>query len=356
MKNVKRAAFFLLTALLAFSIIGMVPVNAQKKVVALDGTFRTLPDGTKAYRVKDIYTKGFEMLVADLKGNLTSWGYDVKEINGLTSDNLKGADALVLAKLYDPSFNYTQSEISAVAAWFKSGRKFLYIGSDSDFVEPYYKAEVGNFKQDQPNKVLEAIGSSIRIEFASVEDAVGFGAAGSPYRVFANETAGGVNKDGWAGTITKGVSRVLFHGPTVIVGFKAGKYVPIDQVLDENTMWLFRTTDKGAIVHNTPTLTKVVTPGQRGKFYLAAGQRLRVDGAYSKVVAAGESILGDRNSSTAVERGVTLQGLKYIQNVLAWGLTVEEVPVDYTTYIIVAVVVVVAVVAVVAVLRMRKKK
>ena len=352
----KRAAFFLLAALLMFSTIGMVPANAQKKVVALDGTFRVLPDGTKAYRVKDIYTKGFEMLVADFKGNLTSWGYDVKEINGLTSDNLKGVDALVLAKIYDPSFNYTQSEISAVAAWFKSGGKFLYVGSDSDFVEPYYKADVGNFKEDQPNKVLEAVGSSLRVEFASVEDAVGFGAAGSPYRVFANVTAGGVNGVGWAGTITKDVSRVLFHGPTVVIGFKEGKYVPLDQVLDENTMWLFRTTDKGAIVHNTPTPTKVVTPGQRGRFYLAAAQKVKVDGAYSKVVAAGESILGDRNSSTAVERGVTLQGFKYIQNVLAWGLTVEQVPIDYTMYIIVAVIVVVAVVAVVAMLRMRKKK
>jgi len=95
---------------------------------------------------------------------------------------------------------------------------------------------------------------------------------------------------------------------------------------------------------------------ERGRFYLAAAQKVKVDGAYSKVVAAGESILGDRNSSTAVERGVTLQGFKYIQNVLAWGLTVEQVPIDYTMYIIVAVIVVVALVAAVAVLRMRKKK
>lgn len=352
----KRAVFFLLATLLTLSTITAVPVNAQKKVVAIDGTFRTLPDGKKMYRVKDMYTTGFDVLLTDLKSNLTVWGYEAREINGLTSDTLKGVDALILGKLYDPSMNFTQSEISAVVAWFKSGGKFLYIGSDSDFVEAYYEAKVGNFKQDQPNKVLEAIGSSLRIEFASVEDAVGFGAAGSPYRVFANTTSGGVNRDSWAGTITKDTSRVEFHGPTVLVGFKAGKYVPIDQVLDENTMWLYRTTDKGAIVHNTPTPTKVVTPGQRGVFILAAAQRVRVDGAYSKVIAAGESVIGDRSTMTTIERGVTLQGPKYVQNALAWGLIVEQVPVDFTVYLMIAVVVIVAVAGVLVILRKRKKK
>jgi len=352
----KRAVIFLLAMSLLLPMLGMMPVHSQKKVVALDGTFRTLPDGTKLYRVKDVYTTGFAELLRDLKGNLTAWGYEVREINGLTSENLRGADALVVAKLYDPSVNYTSAEISAVAAWFKTGGKFLYAGSDSDFVEPYYAAKVGNFKQDQPNQILAAVGSSLRIEFVSVEDAVGFGGIGAPYRVFANETAGGVNREAWAGTITKGLSRVLFHGPAIVIGFKEGKHVPIDQVLDENTMWLFRTTEKGAIVHNTPTPTKVVAPGQRGRFVLAAAQKVRVDGPYSKVVAAGESIMGDRNSCTAVERGVTLQGMQYVKNVLEWGLTVEQVPIDYMTYAIVAVVVVVAVVSAVVVLRKRKKK
>lgn len=351
----KKVAILFLATLLTLSIIAVVPVNAQKKVVGIDGTFKTLPDGKKMYRVKDMYTTGFDILLTDLKSNLTAWGYEAREVNGLTSDNLKGVDALILGKLYDPSMNFTQSEISAVAAWFKSGGKFLYIGSDSDFVEANYEAKVGNFKQDQPNQVLETIGSSLRIEFASVEDAVGFGSAGAPYRVFANVTSGGVNRDSWAGTITKDTSRVEFHGPTVLVGFKAGKYVPIDQVLDENTMWLYRTTEKGSIVHNTPTPTKVVTPGQRGVFVLAAAQRIRVDGTYSKVIAAGESVIGDRSTMTNLERGVTLQGPKYIQNALAWGLTVEQIPVDYTMYIVIAVVAVV-IVAAVAMLRMRKKK
>ncbi len=369
---VKRVAIFLLATILALSAISIIPANAQKKVVGLDLTFNALPDGKKLYRVKDIYTTGFDHYIRDLKGNLTLWGYEAKEINGLTSDNLKGVDGLILAKLYDPSVNYTASEVSAVGAWFKTGGKFLYIGSDSDFVEAYYDAKVGNFKQDQPNKILEAIGSSLRIEFASVEDAVGLGAAGAPYRVFANETGGGVNKEGMAGSITKGVSRVLFHGPTVLVGFKGGKYVSFDQVLDENTVWLFRTSEKGTIVHNTPTPTKVVIPGQRGRFILAGAQKVKIDGAYSKVIAAGESMMGDRNGLTLVERGVTFQGTQYLQNALAWGLTAEQVPVTTTpvtrttptttapaqdnTMMYAVVAVIVAIAAIFGATRMRKKK
>lgn len=359
MTDLKKSALFLVALILAatfLSVASVTPVQSQaKKVVGLDLTYR-MEAGNKTYRVKDIYTAGFSALIAQLNGNLTSWGYQVKEINGLTSANLQGVDALVLAKILKPALNYTSDEISSIASWFKSGGKFLWVGSDSDFIEPYYTAPVGGFKEDQPNKVLAAIGSALRIEYCSVEDAVGIGAAGAAYRVYANATAGGVNTEGVAGTITKGAPRVIFHGPSIVVGFKDGKFVPFDQVQDgDNTFWLYRTSEKGTIVHNVAYPAQVVSAGQKGRFVLAAAQRIRVDGTYSKVLAAGESIMGDRNGFRSLETGVTLFGPTFVHNAMDWGTTVEQAPFDWTPYLIAAVVAIVAIVAAVVLLRRRKK-
>ncbi len=355
----KSALLLLVTLTLATIVTAATPailVQAQaKKVVGLDLTYQEVA-GNRTYRVKDVVFGGKTILLNQLKGNLTSWGYDVREVNGLTSANLQGLDALILAKIHNPSFNYTSDEISAIASWFTSGGKFLWIGADSDFVEPYYTADVGGFKQDQANRVLAAIGSSLRIEYASVEDVVGIAAAGAPYRVYANATAGGANAEGVAGTITKDAPRVLFHGPSFVVGFKDGKFVPFNQVEDENTFWIYRTTDKATVVHNVLYPAQTVSAGQKGQFVLAAAQRIKVDSKYSKVLAAGESIMGDRNGMTSVERGVTLFGHVFIMNALAWGTTLEEAPFDWTMYLIAAVVlVVIIIVAAVALMRRRKK-
>lgn len=351
----KKSALFLAALILTITLVSAMPVHAQaKKVVGLDLTYRE-EAGKRLYRVKDVVFEGKTILLDSLKGNLTSWGYEVKEVNGLTSANLQGLDALVLAKIHNPGFNYTSEEVSSIASWFKQGGKFLWVGADSDFIEPYYTAAVGGFKEDQPNRVLAAIGSSLRIEYASVEDVVGIAAAGAPYRVYSNATAGGANSEGVAGTITKDAPRVLFHGPAFVVGFKDGKFVPFSQVQDENTFWIYRTTDRGTVVHNVAYPAQTVSAGQKGQFVLAAGQRMRVDSKYSKVLAAGESIMGDRNGMTTLERGVTLFGPTFIKNAFAWGTTVEEVPFDWTPYVVAAVVVVIIVVAGVVLLRRRKK-
>jgi hypothetical protein len=359
-KSALFAAALFLTLSLTFTLVALIPVHAQaKKVVGLDLTYRE-EKGQKVYRVKDVYLKGFEMLLPELEGNLTAGGYQVKEINGFTSANLQGVDALVLSKILDQSFNYTSDEISAIVSWFNTGGKFLVIGSDSDFVESYMTVSTGGFKADQPNKVLAAIGSALRIEYGSVEDSASN--AGAAYRVVADASKGGANSEGAAGTITNTAPRMMFHGPTIVVGFKDGKFVPFDQVQDDdNVFWLYRTTESGAIVHSVAYSLQTVSAGQKGRFVLAAAQRINVagplGGQYSKVLAQGESWMGDRATITNLYSGVTLFGPTYILNALAWGTTVEQVPTPMTVYaIIAAIVVIVVVVGAVMLRRGRKKK
>jgi hypothetical protein len=358
-KSALFAAALLLTLTLTITVASLIPTYAQaKKVVGLDLTYR-VEGGQKVYRVKDVFLSGFEMLLPELEGNLTAGGYQVKEINGLTSANLQGLDALVLAKIHDQSFNYTSDEISAITSWFNTGGKFLSIGSDSDFVEAYMTVATGGFKEDQPNKVLAAIGSAIRVEYCSVEDSASN--AGAAYRVVADADKGGANSVGAAGTVTKNAPRVMFHGPTIIVGFKDGKFVPFDQVQDDdNVFWLYRTTSSGAIVRNVAYPAQTVTAGQKGVFALAAAQRINVagpfGGQYSKVLAQGESWMGDRATITNLYSGVTLYGPTYILNALAWGTTVEQAPIPMTVYAIIAAVVVIVIVVAGVVLRGRGKK
>ena len=84
--------------------------------------------------------------------------------------------------------------------WINSRSK---IGSDNDYGEPYYVAAQGDFKQREPNRVLEAVRSSLRLEFCSVEDVVGVGGLSAPFRVVAMDTLDEVNAAGYAGGTTK---------------------------------------------------------------------------------------------------------------------------------------------------------
>jgi len=354
----KALAFVLLSSLIVALVVPVTPlqVRAAAKVVAIDLT--TFQQGNATvYRVKDMFTSSdWTALYNNLKSNLTAAGYTVREVNGLTSANLNGVDALIIGKLKDATVNFTSDEVSAVAAWFKTGGKFLWVGGDSDFPEPYLNNHAG-VKSDQPNKILAAIGSQLRLEWAAVADVVGRGAAGSDYRVFANITEGGVNSQDWAANITANTQRVLFHGPTIVIGFENGKYVPFDQIPASSLLtWLYKTTDNATARDQDADPAYTITDGQKGRFVLAAAEKIAEGSTYSKVIVTGESPLGDRTVTSAIERGVTMQGMTFFLNGVAWGTTVEQIPstgLDTTT--ILGIVVVVAVIVAAAFFYMRRK-
>jgi len=332
-----------LAAILVFALLSPPTASAQeKKVVAID-----LTPG----RVKDIEDEWAQKLLSWLEGNLTAAGYEVKELTAITPEALEGVDALVIGKMKDYNSVFSSTEINAIKEWFNEGGKFIWVGADSDWVEPYLNPEDTSFKAGEPNKVLEAIGSSLRLEYGSLEDPESN--AGAAYRVVSYEA----NSQGWAGEITKGAPKVLFHGPTFVVGYKDGKFVPFSEVESETCVWLYRSSPSGTVVSHDGVDPKAHAIGETGQFVEAAAEKIATpSGKYSKVIVTGESLIGDRNIFNTEYHGVTLQGPTFVMNAFAWGLTVEEapgaIPGGMTT---VVAVVVIIIIIIVAVLLLKKK-
>ncbi len=339
MSEVRRLAAILLTAILIAPLVSS--TGARRKVIAID-----LTPG----RVKDIESDPSQKLLKWLIGNLTEAGYDVRKLSRISKEALSGVDALVIGKLRDEKGAFKPDEVEAIAEWFKQGGKFLWVGADSDYVEPYLNPEDTSFKSGEPNKILEAIGSHLRLEYASVEDPESN--AGAGYRV----VSGRYNTEGEAAQMTSGAPKVLFHGPTFVVGFDNGKFVPFEQVDEkyETVTWLYATTDKGTVVSHDGVDPKTTAVGQTGSFVLAAIEKIKCGGLYSKVLVTGESLIGDRNIFNTKYHGVDLQGPTFVKQAFAWGLTVEKAGLPITAYAVIAIVVVVVVAAAALLLRRRK--
>lgn len=344
----RRITYLLLVVLLLSPLLLMaIPSYGQAKKIGLD-----LTPG----RVKDIDNKWSQKLLNYLKGNLTAAGYEVVELSEITPSTLKGLDALVIGKMYNESSGFKSSEIQAIADWFKQGGKFLWVGADSDYTEPYLNPEDTSFKAKEPNKVLEAIGSRLRIDYMSVEDPENN--AGAAYRVVANRSAGGINSAGKAADITSGVDRVLFHGPTALAGVSDGTFVPVQNVFDDNLFWLAATGENGVVVSHDAVDPQAYDVGETGRFYLAVAEEIPVSSdlftiVYSKVVATGESLLGDRNVFNTEYHGIGFQGPTFTLNLFEWGLEIKAEP-NMTGYAIIGVIVIIVIVGIAAFALRRK--
>jgi len=333
----RSIALFLIAALIAPVLV--FGLSAQQKVVAIDVT---------PGRVKDLDTKWGQTNLKWLKGNLTAAGFQVKEITEITPEVLKGVDALIIGKLYDYNSVFSESEIEAIKNWFMEGGKFIWVGADSDYTEPYLNPDDISFKAGEPNRILEAIGSVLRLEYASLEDPTcNIGAA---YRVKSYEA----NTAGWAAEITKNAPVVMFHGPTFVIGFKNGKYVPFSEVEGPNVVWLYKSSPDGTVVSHDGVDPKAHSVGETAQFVEAAAEIISL-GMFKpkgKVIVTGESLLGDRFIGTPEYHGETLQGMTFILNAFAWGTRVEGPAISMTMLIAIIVIIVIIVVALVV---LRKK-
>ncbi len=337
----------LVVLLLSPMLLMAIPSHAQAKKIGID-----LTPG----RVKDIDNKWSQKLLNYLEGNLTEAGYQVVELTEITASTLKDLDALVIGKMYNETSGFSSSEIQAIADWFKQGGKFLWVGADSDYTEPYLNPEDTSFKAKEPNRVLEAIGSRIRIDYMSVEDPENN--AGAAYRVVANRSVGGINTEGKAAAITSGVDRILFHGPAGLAGVSDGTFVPIEQVFDDNLFWLARTGPNGVVASHDAVVPQAYEVGETGRFYLAAAEEIPVSSdlftiVYSKVIVTSESLLGDRNVFNVEYHDIELQGPEFVMNVFEWGLEIKAEP-NMTGYAIIGVIVIIVIVGIAAFALRRK--
>ncbi|MHA2503893.1 MAG: hypothetical protein ACXAE3_13620, partial [Candidatus Kariarchaeaceae archaeon] len=132
---------------------------------------------------------------------------DYDFVTNLATDN---PDVLLLPRTVDVN----AANITAIANWFATGDKLLWVGGESDFGGFYNASEVGN-------PLLAEIGTALRIDAGAVEDPESSDAAA--YRVIVNET--GVASP-MTNYVTAGFEHLVMHGPTAVSYFD-GTYMDL---------------------------------------------------------------------------------------------------------------------------------
>ncbi|OLS20839.1 MAG: hypothetical protein HeimC2_35590, partial [Candidatus Heimdallarchaeota archaeon LC_2] len=167
-----------------------------------------LPDNLVVYM--DISHGELNDTAENFEGNITAAG---SVFNNPTTFGL--ADGTNVFLLSGPLSAFTAAELTTISDWFgESGARLLWVAGNDDF------------DGDQPelagNQVLEAVGSHLRVAGDAINDNVNNDGRG--YRVAVNT----VVKDGTLNTIfNTGVTSVMMHGPSSILGFDNGAVVDL---------------------------------------------------------------------------------------------------------------------------------
>ena len=203
----------------------------------------------------------------------TSWVEWKVVYEDLAASDLSGASMLFMV-LGDSSQVYSAGELSAVDSWF-TGSKTIYVASDSDY-------GTDHLRQFQANAVLEKIGSKIRIDDASTEDATSNG--GAPYRVLGISDNVAPEFD----FLVEGVDRGLFHGPAIVVGYDGGNYVDLSEDSVDDVYVIMTTSETGIVVDNNEPTPNVVVAGTEGEFPVMVLEKK--DG--NTIIATGDAPFG----------------------------------------------------------------
>jgi hypothetical protein len=131
-----------------------------------------------------------------------------------------------------------------------------------------------------------------------------------------------------------------------VVAYDGEDYVEVQEIEDDNLRCLIETSEDGVIVDHDQFDPLAVVNDQEGSFCLAAAEIVDTGPGFSKVLVAGESLLGDRNTFNTEYSGVELQGPTFVMNAIDWGTTVIEKPAFDMTLIIGIIIVIVIIVAV----------
>ncbi len=342
-----RGSFLITLALIISLTLLLIPGTIAQEAgkVGIDQT----PNRIMGMEREDAQTS-----LQQMKDLLEEMGFEVVFLNKITYDNIKDLDVLILGKIDRPEYGYSDEEVSAIARWFKEGGKFLWVSADSDYTEPYLDPNDITFKAAEPNKILEAIGSTIRADYMSVEDPDNN--AGASYRVVANRSVDGINDH----PVTENVDRLLVHGPTGLAGFIDGEWVDFETLIEEDptVTWLARTGPNGVVVSHDGVPPNAYEVGYTGRLYLVAVQEIKVaegltEVVYSKVLVSGDSPIGSYNMFKDEYKGVSLDGIQFFENAIEWGTEVKTE--TNTTMIFGLAAIALIVIAAVAFVVLRKK-
>ncbi len=325
----------ILTALFAAFLIGPAPVAAE-------GTGTIVFDyghGQKNINLANTTDQW-------LSDNLTAMGYTVVfDEDGITAADLDDAVGFVAGSIYGDSNGYTSAEINAIADWFNAGKKFMWIGYDSDYS--------GAYINNNMTAILEAVGSHVYGEPLSVEDP--YSSAAAPYRAIANVTG----TDPFIADIVEGVGKILMHGPTCLYGSTTGAegegVVALETQSINNVYVLLRFGGSATIVNNDLIDGYAHQEGDKGSFVAATLEIGAGDAGNGVLVVSGASPYGDyRPMSEAEYYDIVMTGaMNFVSRTIDFGMNQAQAA-DNT--LLLAIGAIGAVVVVVIIIAVMKKK
>ena len=277
--------------------------------------------------------------------SLFMMGYTVVEVwGGLNTTILADADGLVLPRPWGPTNEYLPSEVTAVGDWFNAGNKFLWIGGESDFVEP----DGGQNVLDNQTLMLEEVGSHVYLEPTAVQDSVHY--AGASYRPVATVTS----TDAFVADVVKGVGEVFVHSPTCVYGSDSAtpgegvSPVALETSSITNVYPLLQFSPDAQIVDSDLIEPYAHTDNQNGSF-VAITMEVKAGTAGSGViVVSGGNIIGSywpmmEDTYAGVEG---MDGLKLVRQAIYFGMN-EAAPSGFVLDPLMLTIIIVGVVAVV---------
>jgi len=211
-----------------------------------------------------------------------------------------------------PTVDFTAAEIQAIRSYLGARGKAVWLAGDSDYPP-------GETTISIVNKILEALGSNLALDYVSIDDPVSN--AGAPYRVVAY-----VKPPDRLSFLAFGAERVLMHGPGAIAyrDLSTGSWRPIKPGdVPSNIDVIVWSSPNGRVVENTAPprglLGQVYNAGDTGSYPMVAAQIL-TNLNNSIVILSSESPLGAYQPMiTAEYYGVMLDGPRFVRNMVLWA-------------------------------------
>ncbi|MDM7275338.1 MAG: hypothetical protein P3X22_004360 [Thermoprotei archaeon] len=325
-------ALILAAALVAFTLSSAVPSEGLKTVIAFDAGHRQSPKGLEL--LADMTRAYYRVLIVSTDEDLaripntTLALFNEVRKGGLNDFNLRDVDVLLIGQ---PEALPSPEEVEAIKRWFNQPNRALWIAGDSD-----YPAQGSEKAQQFMNMVLEALGSSIRIDYVSAEDLTE-NCGGAVYRV-----AGTVDPSPEVKFLAEGLQhyRVLFHGPGALYVISGGKPVnPVKQpeLKPKNVYIVARTSENSRVVENQPAEKGGLPPVyydplddkvNKGPFPLML---IEVFPNNRVIVASSETMYGGYQHMIITEYyRKPLDGPRFAQNLLTYLVSTVSQPIVVT--------------------------
>ncbi|MHA1115795.1 MAG: hypothetical protein ACTSRR_13260 [Candidatus Heimdallarchaeaceae archaeon] len=239
-------------------------------------------------------------------------GNIVDEIENFT--NIYDYDMLLIPA---SRVNYTLDEMNAIKTWFANPDKLLWIAGDSDYAGQF-------ISHKSINPLLEYIDSKLRLDSGAVSDL--YSNDGTGYRVIAtNPGTGTVAKK-----VTKGVKRILLHGPTSIYGLENGNFVDLRTQKIEGIEVLFSYNESAEMLDQDYSNTE-------SDFYISIDEKgnypavVYEDFGESHLIVSGEVLFSTYKNMYGEEgeHGSPIQGKLFVNNLLNYFYTTTSLPVIF---------------------------